>query len=864
MSVIHLRLFGGVQVSVHEAGAPRRLALPPKPTAILAYLAVASADGLPVRRDVLVALFWPELSTQHARAALRQMLFQLRRAVGENALVADRDTVALEPAVIESDIGAFEQLLSSGDRAAAVDIYRGPLLDGFFVDGMSAELETWIDAQRSRIARRAFLACGALADEAEQDRNGIDAARWARAAVDLSPDDEIAHRRLIEVLTAFGDRAGALRVADEFARRLEREFGSMPSAETQALVASIRHRRAAPAFPAESAASSPVAAVPLEAASPEPLSHAERSAPRVLTRPVTLGGRGSVIRRASVAASFVLAVSVGAFWVGRARADETRRVSAGDIPNAPPITMSSAGTWRLYTAGMDRYRAGDNREGVRLFNAALGDDSTCAMCAYYAGKANEGVDDAGARRMLQIAMRLSDRVSEPERLLIRFGWADAQNSPTRRALAESLVTRYPSWAEAQMAAGEAALMDGDPVEGASHFRRAIDEAPMRGSESAPNGIASAAGVMLISDYEVADSMPAALRVARTLAAQQRKSRMVWLLLSHVLSRSGRFDEARAALDSSTRLANGTDDDLLEHADLEIRAGNFAAADGFLRALAQTGDPEKRVDALWILTISLRTQGRVREALDVAVGPLRTAESTLRDAPGISRAAEAQARFELGEDARAAELFTREARSRDSLLTTSPAEAARQRAWMFTQAGSALAAGGDTTALSRLTDTVRAWGQKSGLRRDGRLSLYLRGLLWMARARPDSALSAFRVATISETDGFSRLNLYRARALMTLGLQGDAIRLLEHSLAGPIDAGNSYVTRTELQYELGRAYDMAGTADSAATYYRTVVHAWRDADPPFRAAVAEARSRLEAGEQHPSHRIASPPLEKGSR
>jgi DNA-binding SARP family transcriptional activator/tetratricopeptide (TPR) repeat protein len=864
MSVIHLRLFGGAQVSVHENGATRRVALPPKPTAIMAYLAVASADGLAVRRDVLVALFWPELSTPHARAALRQMLFQLRKAVGENALVTDRDSVALDLAVVESDVSAFEQLLAGGDREAALEIYKGPLLAGFFVDGMSAEVETWIESQRSRIARKAVLACGALADAAEQNRNGIDAARWARAAVDLSPDDELAHRRLIEVLAAFGDRAGALRAADEFARRLDREFGSMPSAETQALVASIRRRRAPPDLPDESVAASRGAAVPVEEPAPGRLSQAGSRAAAAPAQPVAPSARLSIVSRASLAASVVLVASVGTFLAGRARANEMRRVSAGDSPNSPPITMSSTGTWRLYAAGMDRYRAGDNREGVRLLNAALGDDSTCAMCAYYAGRANAGVDDAGTRRMLRVAMRLSSRASEPERLLIHFGWADAQNSPIRRAVAESLVTRYPGWAEAQMAAGEAAMMDGEALEAAGHLRLAIDEASAQGSASAPNGIASTAGVMLINDYEIADSMPAALRVARALAAQQRKSRMVWLLLSHMLARSGRFDEARAALDSSTLFASGSDDDLLEHADVEIRAGNFVAADGILRALAQTGDPQKRVDALWILTISLRTQGRVHDALDVAVGPLRAAESTLRGVRGISRVAEAQAYFELGEDARAAELFSREARTQDSLLGPSPASVARQRAWMFTQAGAALAAGGDTAALARLADTVRAWGQRSGLRRDGRLFLFLRGLLWTSRARPDSALSDFRLATVSETDGFSRLNLYRAKALLTLSRPADAIPVLEHSLAGPIDAGNSYVTRTELQYELGRAYDMAGVADSAATYYRAVVHAWSRADPLFRAAVARARSRLEAGEEHASHRIASLQMKRASR
>jgi DNA-binding SARP family transcriptional activator len=802
-----------------------------------------------VRRDALVALFWPELSAQHARAALRQMLFQLRRVVGENTLLTDRETVALEPAALQCDVVAFEQLLKNGDRAGALDIYRGALLAGFFVDGMSAEFEMWIDAQRSRAARKAFLACGPLVEAAERARNGIAAAQWARAAVDLVPDDEIAVRRLIGILASFGDRVGALRVADEFSRRLEREFGSMPSPETEALVASVRARRATAAPSDEDLRPSMPAPALVESAFVEPVRSAEAPGVRDEPPPIRSVRRRSVLWRASLSTMVVLAVSAGAVWASHARTDEKRHGADGD--SSPPMTISSPVARRLYNTGVARYRVGDSRATIRLLSAALAEDSACAMCAYYAGIANEGLDDDGARRMLKLAMRLSDRVSEAERLLIHFGWANAQNSPGQQAVAESLVTRYPNWAEAQMAAGKAAEMAADYLGGANHFRRAMAEDPVADSAATPNGIASLAGAMLIKSYELADSMPAALTVARALVTQRPRSSLAWLRLAYVLAETGRYDEGRAALDSSTRYASDVEDDPLNHADLEIRAGNFAAADGMLRALAESGNPGKQADALWILTISLRTQGRVREALRVATGPLRAAESAAGEVPGVSPVAEGQARFELGEDAKAAEIFEKHARSEDSLLQAQPAVIARRRAWMFTQAASAFAAEGDTVALSRFADTVRVWGEKSSLRRDNRLYLYLQGLLWMARANPDSAANCFRLATVSETDGFSRLNLEQARALMALGRPHDAIPLLDASLSGPIDAGNSFVTRTELQYQLAQAYDMARMADSAATYYRYVVHAWQDADRQFGPSVARARSRLEIDEQRES-------------
>ena len=153
MPVIRLRLLGGVELSAHEHGRAQRLSLPPKPLALLAYLAVASAEAMPVRRDLLLALFWPELSTDRARGALRQILFHLRRVVGDDVVSADRENIALVQDALSCDVVDFVRRLASGDRSSAMDLYRGPLLGGFFVDGVSAALEEWIDGARRRAGR---------------------------------------------------------------------------------------------------------------------------------------------------------------------------------------------------------------------------------------------------------------------------------------------------------------------------------------------------------------------------------------------------------------------------------------------------------------------------------------------------------------------------------------------------------------------------------------------------------------------------------------------------------------------------------------------------------------------------------------
>ena len=68
------------------------------------------------------------------------------------------------------------------------------------------------------------------------------AAPLARRAVELSPDDEAAVRRLMRILDRKGDRAGALSAYEVFRLRLAAEFGAVPSPETEALLEAIRSR----------------------------------------------------------------------------------------------------------------------------------------------------------------------------------------------------------------------------------------------------------------------------------------------------------------------------------------------------------------------------------------------------------------------------------------------------------------------------------------------------------------------------------------------------------------------------------------------------------------------------------------------
>src|SRR2546422_55053 len=247
--MIELRMLGRLSLTAAEGREVRTLLGQPRRFALLAYLAAATPPGFH-RRDSLVALFWPELDQEHARAALRQALRVLRAALGAGAVVSRGDEeVGLDVDRVWCDVAAFDRAVDGGALREALELYRGPLLEGFFIsDG--PEFERCLERERARLREAAARAAQGLIEQCESRGNLTTATHWARRAVELAPNDEALVRRLISVLDHHGDRASALQAYQAFAQRLAAEYEAEPAAETQALVAAVRARaRGTPPVP---------------------------------------------------------------------------------------------------------------------------------------------------------------------------------------------------------------------------------------------------------------------------------------------------------------------------------------------------------------------------------------------------------------------------------------------------------------------------------------------------------------------------------------------------------------------------------------------------------------------------------------
>lgn len=266
--MVEFRILGTVKLVGAGGRELRSVLAQSKRVALLAYLAAATPRRFH-RRDSLVALFWPELDQEHARAALRQALHVLRRSLGDGALESrGDDEIGLGHADFWCDMRAFDNAIEAGRDADALELYRGDLLDGFFISG-APEFEHWLEDERADLRRRASEAAWKLATCSQAAQETSLAVHWARRGAALARDDESSLRRLISLLSELGDRAGAVQAYETFARRLAEEYEVEPASETRALMASVRARETMAAQPSTVDASD-AQLVPLPIIEPDP------------------------------------------------------------------------------------------------------------------------------------------------------------------------------------------------------------------------------------------------------------------------------------------------------------------------------------------------------------------------------------------------------------------------------------------------------------------------------------------------------------------------------------------------------------------------------------------------------------------
>lgn len=229
-----LILLGGTDLRHSDGHRVHSVLHQPKRFAVLAHLALASRSGA-VARDAILPFFWPESDDARARQNLKQAVYKLRQSLGPRCIISEGPNhLRVDSDVLGCDAIGFQESVAKRDWQAALAVYQGDLLPGFFLDGCG-EFERWLDDRRTLLRRQAADAAGALAEEELDRGRNAAAVEMARLAAQLAELNEPMVRRALELLARAGDRAGAHELYSTFSARLNDELGVDPSPETVAL-----------------------------------------------------------------------------------------------------------------------------------------------------------------------------------------------------------------------------------------------------------------------------------------------------------------------------------------------------------------------------------------------------------------------------------------------------------------------------------------------------------------------------------------------------------------------------------------------------------------------------------------------------
>lgn len=199
-----LRLLGGFGLDVDEQlpAVP-----PPAVQRLVAFLALAG----PTSRALLAGRLWPDRVEQQAQACLRSALYRAHQAC---PVIAASDGVVQLDACVSVDV--FR--LRTWSRAAVQDPANAPMADDELLCGilLPGWYDEWVVVEREYLIQLRAQALEAVARRLADEGSFAQALDLAYAVLRSEPWRETAHRTVVKVLLAQGNRSAALRHASLF------------------------------------------------------------------------------------------------------------------------------------------------------------------------------------------------------------------------------------------------------------------------------------------------------------------------------------------------------------------------------------------------------------------------------------------------------------------------------------------------------------------------------------------------------------------------------------------------------------------------------------------------------------------------
>jgi DNA-binding SARP family transcriptional activator len=197
------------------------------PNACRRLVAILAIRGLPMSRERVAGILWPDTTREKSTAQVRTCLYRLG-PIADLLITRTDNTLGIAPeaAVDYHTATALGRRLCEPDAVVAdSDLDTGPfeheLLPGWDED--------WVIFEREAFRQLRFAALESIASECLERHRIEEAIQTCLLVTRAEPLRESAHRLLARAHAAGGNPAQALQQLNHYAEILDRELGTTPS-----------------------------------------------------------------------------------------------------------------------------------------------------------------------------------------------------------------------------------------------------------------------------------------------------------------------------------------------------------------------------------------------------------------------------------------------------------------------------------------------------------------------------------------------------------------------------------------------------------------------------------------------------------
>jgi len=187
-------------------------------------------------RDVIVDLFWSNITLTSAKKNLRNAVYIIKKIFDEEILISPQRTIIELNSEIDLELDIDQFLNNYGNTS--IEAYSGEFLEGFFVKDASC-FEEWMLILRNQYRDTYVQKLYREIENSLENKKWNQAEKYSNRIIDIDPFDENAYRVQMKLYDEMGKYNKCINIYNNLVKLLDEELSIAPDIKTTELFEKI-------------------------------------------------------------------------------------------------------------------------------------------------------------------------------------------------------------------------------------------------------------------------------------------------------------------------------------------------------------------------------------------------------------------------------------------------------------------------------------------------------------------------------------------------------------------------------------------------------------------------------------------------